>query len=69
MNHVKNISESNIDHWKKCGVMTSEKWTETMQTMKNEDFSFENITYIVSFVLEMPSTNASLESVFANEHV
>lgn len=49
--------------------MTSEKWTETMQTMKNEDFSFENITYIVSFVLEMPSTNASLESVFANEHV
>jgi hypothetical protein len=65
VNHVKNICESQIDYRKKCGVRTSEKSTETVQTMKNEDISFGSIIYIVSFVLGIPGTNTSLERVFS----
>jgi hypothetical protein len=58
VNHVMNICAAKFETWKKCGVKTSERWTETFQIMKNQDISFRNKINIVTFILAIPGTNA-----------
>jgi hypothetical protein len=65
VDHVRNICAAKIETWKKCGVKTSERWTETFQIMKNENISFRNIMNIVTVILAIPGTNASSKRVFS----